>query len=261
LLAADVASAGNKRITVEIAGGVSNELLLRVIQQTASVSAASFKKSFAPEAILAGFGASLATTTQVANSVPLPTTLAGTTVRVRDSLGTSREAPLFFVSPTQVNYLLPAGTASGLARVTFTDGNGNVSGEEIQVTNTAPGLFSFASTGMGLPAALVFRATAGGAQTIEALNASGINLGPSSEQVFLILFGTGLRYRPDLLSVTATLGGTTLPVSFAGAQGSLVGLDQLNLGPLPESLRGRGELDLVLTVEGRAANTLKVRMQ
>jgi uncharacterized protein (TIGR03437 family) len=259
--ASDVAAAGARRVTVALPGGaVSNELTLQVSALAASVSAASFRQAFAPEAILAGFGTNLATTTQVAMSLPLPTTLAGTTVRVRDSLGVTREAPLFFVSPNQVNYLLPAGMASGLARVTFTVNNSAVAGEEILVTNTAPGLFSANATGQGLPAALVIRLS-GGVQSTVALSADGIDLGPSGDQVFLILFGTGLRYRPNLASVTAMLGGTALPISFAAAQGNLAGLDQVNLGPLPASLRGRGELDLVLTVEGRTANTLKVRMQ
>src|SRR5262245_38141360 len=78
----------------------------------ASVSAASFSGAeLASESIVAAFGAGLATTTQVAASLPLPTTLAGTTVKVSDSAGATRDAPLFFVAPTQVNYLIPAGTA------------------------------------------------------------------------------------------------------------------------------------------------------
>jgi uncharacterized protein (TIGR03437 family) len=44
-----------------------------------------------------------------AASTPLPTELAG--VRVRDALGVERLAPLFFVSPSQINYLMPAGAA------------------------------------------------------------------------------------------------------------------------------------------------------
>ncbi|MGH8865388.1 MAG: hypothetical protein ACREVZ_12205 [Burkholderiales bacterium] len=44
----------------------------------------------------------MARTTQAATPVPLPTTLAGTTVKVRDSAGVSRDAPLFFVAPAQV---------------------------------------------------------------------------------------------------------------------------------------------------------------
>jgi hypothetical protein len=41
----------------------------------------------ASESIVAAFGAGLATATQVATSLPLPTTLAGTTVKVRDNAG------------------------------------------------------------------------------------------------------------------------------------------------------------------------------
>jgi len=77
----------------------------------ANVSAASFSgTTLASEAIVAAFGQSLATRLETAVSLPLPTSLAGTVVRVRDSAGTQRDAPLFFVSPTQVNYQIPAGT-------------------------------------------------------------------------------------------------------------------------------------------------------
>ena len=49
-------------------------------------------------------------------------------------------------------------------------------------------------------------------------------------------------------------------VLFAGAQGGLVGLDQCNLR-LPPSLAGRGEVDVALSVEGKASNTVKVRIR
>src|SRR5262245_55749066 len=55
----------------------------------------------ASEAIAAGFGAVLATMTSSATTLPLPTSLAGTTVEVKDIGGIERLAPLFFVSPTQ----------------------------------------------------------------------------------------------------------------------------------------------------------------
>ena len=44
-------------------------------------------------------------------------------------------------------------------------------------------------------------------------------------------------------------------------QGQFVGLDQVNLGPLPRSLTGRGEVDIVLTVDGKVANTVTVTIQ
>jgi uncharacterized protein (TIGR03437 family) len=49
-------------------------------------------------------------------------------------------------------------------------------------------------------------------------------------------------------------------VSFAGAQGDFVGVDQVNV-LLPRVLAGRGELDLFLTVDGQLANPLRVQIK
>jgi uncharacterized protein (TIGR03437 family) len=47
----------------------------------------------------------------------------------------------------------------------------------------------------------------------------------------------------------------------AAPQGEFVGLDQVNLGPIPRVLAGRGEVDLVLTVDSKPANTVKVNIR
>ncbi|MFN7622768.1 MAG: hypothetical protein ACK5RS_06430, partial [Acidobacteriota bacterium] len=73
---------------------------VRNVQQPSlvNVSAASYgNAALAPESIVAAFGTGLATATQAASDLPLPTTLAGTTVRVRDSANNEYLAPLFFV--------------------------------------------------------------------------------------------------------------------------------------------------------------------
>src|SRR5437868_1054331 len=77
-----------------------------------TVSAASYATVVSPESIVAAFGVGLATEIKVASTIPLPTTLAGTTVRVN-----GEAALLFFVSPQQINYLIPAGTPPGTAAV------------------------------------------------------------------------------------------------------------------------------------------------
>src|SRR5689334_8488340 len=59
----------------------------------------------APESIVAAFGSNLATTTQSATAQPLPTELGGTSVEVN-----GRKAGLFFVSPNQINYVIPDAT-------------------------------------------------------------------------------------------------------------------------------------------------------
>src|SRR5258705_12524495 len=77
-----------------------------------SVCAANYiANSIAFDSIVAAFGAQLATTTVVAGDadpqtpgIQLPTVLGGVSVRVAGKL-----APLFFVSPGQINYLVPQG--------------------------------------------------------------------------------------------------------------------------------------------------------
>ncbi|MGH9840637.1 MAG: hypothetical protein ACREEM_17810 [Blastocatellia bacterium] len=111
--------------------------------QALSVSAASYRRgALAAEAIVTAFGLNLATGVMAASSLPLPTTLAGTNVKVRDGAGAERLAPLFFVSPTQVNYQMPAGTAPGQAIITITNANGAISADAVEIAPVAPGLFS-----------------------------------------------------------------------------------------------------------------------
>ena len=240
-------------------------------KDVACASAASYGNGrFASEQIVSAFGTGLATGTQVASSVPLPTTLAGTTVRVRDSAGTERLAPLFFVSAGQINYQLPEGTANGNATITVTSGDGSLSGGTLPIQTVAPGLFSANASGNGVAAAVLLRVKANGAQSYEPvaqLNTSTgkfiavpIDLGPEGEQVFLILYGTGLRKRSAQANVTATIGGAVAETLFAGKQGGLAGVDQVNLR-IPRSLIGRGDVDVVLTVDGVVANTVRINIK
>jgi uncharacterized protein (TIGR03437 family) len=204
----------------------------------------------------------------VATTVPLPTTLAGTTVKIRDSAGTMRDAPLFFVAPQQVNYLVPAGASPGAATVTITSGSGAVSTGTAQITAVAPGLFTANASGQGVAAAVALRVKADGTQINEPVAefdqaqnrfvAKPIDLGPDGESVFLILFGTGFRNRSSLSVVGASVGGAVVESLFAGAQGDFVGLDQANVGPLPRSLAGRGEVDLAFRVDGKPGNLVRI---
>jgi uncharacterized protein (TIGR03437 family) len=267
---ADLGSAGTLNITVFTptpGGGVTAALPLTVGTLNVSVSAASFVPHEASsEMIMAMFGVELATGVKVADSVPLPTTLEGTTVKVIDSTGTERLAPLFFVAPGQINYLVPAGTANGTATVVVTAGNNKLSVGTLTVQPVAPSLFTANANGQGVPAAVLFRARASGQQTIEELSTTGpsgnrvplpIDLGPEGDQVFLILFGTGIRGRSPA-QVVCTIGGVATEVPFAAAQGGLVGLDQLNIGAVSRSLIGRGTVDLIINVDGKEANKVQV---
>ncbi len=237
----------------------------------ASVSAASFSgNEIASESITAAFGANLATQVQAATSQPLPTELAGTKVTVKDSAGVERLAPLFFVAPQQINYQMPPGTANGLAVVTVTSGDNKISGGLVQVSRVAPGVFAANANGQGVAAATILRVKADGSQSFEPVArldpatsrfvSIPVDLGPESDQVFLVLFGTGFRSRTMLAAVSATVGGANAEVLYAGVTPGFVGLDQANLR-LPRSLTGRGEIDVALAVEGKAANTVRLNVK
>jgi uncharacterized protein (TIGR03437 family) len=259
---------------VLITGGRNSELFDLGLPQAGtvtSVSAASFSLTgLASETITASFGDRLATATQAATSLPLPTSLAGTTVKVKDSTGAERPAALFFVSPTQVNYQIPPRTAAGPATVTITSGDGTVSTGLALVKAVAPSLFAANGNGQGVAAAVAVRVKADGSQSYEPVAqfdvaqnrfiARPLDLGPETEQVFLILFGTGIRQRSSLSAVIATIGGAYAEVSFAGAQGDFAGLDQVNVR-VPRSLAGRGEIDVLLTVEAQMANAVRVNIK
>lgn len=237
----------------------------------AAVNAASYGTgAMAAESIVSLFGTNLAIGTQVGMTVPLPTSLAGTVVTVRDSLGTTRQASLFFVSPSQINCVIPAGTANGTATLTVSSGDGKLSAAVIQIATVAPGLFTSDGSGNGFAAGYVLRVKTNGAQIVEQIArwdstqnkmvGVPIDLSSSTDQLYLVGFGTGFRYRSSLAAVTAAIGGVSSQVLYAGEQSGFVGVDQVNL-LLPQSLAGRGEVNLTLTVDGQVANTIKLQFR
>jgi uncharacterized protein (TIGR03437 family) len=225
-----------------------------------NVNGASFLSgSLAPSSWATAFGTGLATVTQ--SDLPLPTSFGGTSVTVTDALGVQRLAPLNYVSPTQLNYLVPIGTALGPATVTVSLGSAVVASGSVTIAAIGPGLFLSRPT--NLVSGDVIRVRADNSQSKEdvyALNASGavvpapIDLGPATDQVFLELFATGLRgHSAASSSVTVTAGGVSLPVSYASAQPVFAGEDQIDV-LLPQSLAGKGDVTIQVTVDGQAAN-------
>lgn len=241
------------------------------VTAVATVSAATFGTgAVAAESIVSGFGTNFSTATGFGTSVPLPQTLAGASVAVTDALGVERLSPLFFVSPTQINYQVPAGTAIGEATVTIRQSGTIVARGTLSIVGVAPGLFTANASGQGVPSAVVLRVKANGEQSYESITqfdqtqnrvvALPIDLGAATDQLFLVGFGTGLRNRSSLSGVTCTIGGTNAEVLFAGSAGSFVGLDQVNIA-IPRSLAGRGNVDLVLRVDGKTANTVSISVK
>jgi uncharacterized protein (TIGR03437 family) len=223
----------------------------------------------ASESIAASFGADLATTTVHADALQLPTELGGTNIKVKDSVGNERPAPLFFISPTQVNYQIPPGTAAGVASVTITRGDGFLATGVALIKTVGPSLFTANGNGQGVAAAIALRVKADGSQSYEEIAefdaaqnkfvSRPLDLGPEGDQVFLLLFGTGIRFGSSSSAVIDTIGGVYAEVNFAGAQGDFIGLDQVNV-LVPRSLIGRGEVEVLLTVDAQMANPVRINI-
>ena len=239
-----------------------------VVKASAVASAASGATVISAESIASYYGSNLTSTTVSASVLRLLASLGGVSLQVKDSTGIVRLAPLFYVSPTQINFEVPPGTASGQVTFTVVSSNGSVVDTSTgTVVAVAPALFTADSTGRGVAAALAVRLVlAGGVQSstpiFQCSNGTcvsvPINLGidtPTS----LSLFGTGIRNRSAQDKVSVAIHGISVPVQFAGPQGGFVGLDQVNVS-LPLTLRGSGESDLVLTVDGVVANTVRVNI-
>lgn len=231
-----------------------------------SVLSASYRPLLARNAIASAFGLNLATRSEAATSLPLPTELADVRVKLTDEQGIPRNADLFYVSPNQVNFLVSAGVSPGLGRVEIYRHDVKVGEGQALIEELAPGLFSANGTGQGVAAAIALTVKPDGTQhwttVFDGTQPEGsregiaVNLGSQADQVFLLLFGTGMR---NASQATVTIGG--VPIGVAGPEPSVEfeGVDQINIGPLPRSLAGVGDVDIILVVDGVAANVVTVR--
>ncbi|NDD64054.1 MAG: hypothetical protein EBZ36_08770, partial [Acidobacteria bacterium] len=156
----------------------------------------------------------------------------------------------------------------GPATVTVHLNNQIVALGELTVSALAPAIFTQNASGEGVPAAygLRVRGVTQTAVNILAYDSAQsrwlpipIDPGTASEPVFIVLFGTGFRAVSGAEGVSARIGSTPVPIQFVGRTGvEFVGLDQLNIGPLPLSLAGSGILPLTITMDGLVVNESKV---
>jgi uncharacterized protein (TIGR03437 family) len=224
------------------------------------VSAATGDAPVAVDSLVVLFGSNLTDRIEQATTLPLPTTLAGISVQVMN-----QPAGLLFAAPGQINFVMPSGVVLGNASVTVMKGAAIVAQGTVQVQSIAPGLFfvgtshiaaANAARHVGGAGPLVVFPTFSCDPAVTICTAVALDVGIDSP-LTLELYGTGIRRGSH---VTATIGGQTMPVSFAGAQSQFPGLDQVNIGLLL-TLRGSGRTNIVVTVDGIPSNPVEVRIQ
>jgi uncharacterized protein (TIGR03437 family) len=235
----------------------------------AAVSAASGAPVFAPESLASAYGANLAQRTILSSVTPLPTALDNVSLAVRDAAGNVLLAPLILVSPGQVNFETPGGTAIGTATLTLQGGPVGPLTANVAVQPVAPGLFSANASAKGVAAALAIRVdnrtqTRSPVEVFHCPAAGACVATPialtADSTVYVSLYGTGIRGSGGTPQASCTVHGVAVPVLYAGAQTQYQGLDQVDIS-LPAALARLGESDVVLTVNGQAANTVTLNIQ
>jgi uncharacterized protein (TIGR03437 family) len=214
------------------------------------------------------YGSVLASSTAQATAQPLSTTLGGVTVSVTDSMGAIRNAPLLYVSPGQINFQVPDGSAAGVATVSVANGTATQI-FQAAIQSVSPSLFSMngAGTGVAAATAISIPASSPNTQTPVTLfqcGSSGCVATPvalnSNATVYLSLYGTGIRSRTSLQNVTVAINGISVPVLYAGPAPNFVGLDQINVS-LPSALQGAGLTNVTVTVDGQTSNVVTIQVQ
>ena len=212
------------------------------------VDAAGYKSRIAPDSIATAF---------VLNG-------SGGRIEITDSQGVTRESDIFFNNGRQINFFINPATALGMAQIRLRRG-GAVSSAQKMITNTGAGIFFVTGFGgqsvalaqylrisnnVGSPLQLTFNPAD--------FSLAPINLGPPGDQVFLVLYCTGLRRAAN---VQVTIAGEPVPVfAFVPAPG-FDGLDQVNVGPIPRSFVNAGAVKVQLTVDSVVTNIADVRFQ
>jgi len=205
--------------------------------------------ALAPGTIVQIYGQNLASQTTQPTTIPLPTTANGTTVLIGGIA-----APLYFVSPGQINAQLPFELAPGQPYQVVISANGAITTPDtVQLTAAVPG---FAAFGDGT---LI-------AQHSDGSLVSASSPAHSGEYLVSYLAGMGATNATPASGAaspssplamptatpTLTINGTASPIAFAGLTPGLVGLYQMNF-QLPSGLPA-GDITLVVSQSGVASN-------
>lgn len=231
--------------------------------KTAGVPAGSFKLGMgaAQNQIVALFGEQLTTDNPAAanGALTMPSSIGRTTVTVTDSQGVSRPSNLYYISPSQVNLVVPDGTSSGEATVTVNVAGNQIASGPVTIRPVAPALFVLPGN------VLAGWAQDGGAYLPIWFLSGPVPVSIRQGSTYLIALGTGLRGAGQS-GVTATIGsvqfdGVSAPLPIMVPSPSFQGLDQVNIGPLPASLNGAGTVNVYLSAGGQQTNVVQVAFQ
>ena len=170
------------------------------------VNGASFNSGVAPGSLISIFGSNLSQATVTAQQIPLPISMADTSVLINGV-----RAPLLYVSPGQINAQVPSQTATGTATIAVETSGVLTPSVSIKVAAAAPEIFMAGATRL-----LVFDQD-GSVNTAA-------NPAAAGSIVTIYLTGQGA-----LASPSASIGNLPAQIAYAGETPGTVGVAQMNL--------------------------------
>jgi Tol biopolymer transport system component/predicted secreted protein len=197
-------------------------------------------KAVPPDSIAVATGGALANSTQQSQKFPngtFPTNVGGTTVTVN-----GRAAQILFVSPGQVNFLVPPQTEIGTADVVITNSENFNSRGTVPTLRSAPGVFTTIGDG------------AGAGVILDSAFLQEGPFDPTSGKLRLTIFVTGARNASQTL---VSMGGRVVNAELVFPSLGMAGLDEVDV-LVPADLRGAGTVDLFVQSDSRASNPVSV---
>jgi uncharacterized protein (TIGR03437 family) len=227
-----------------------------LVEPGSVLNAASFKSNapIAPGMLISVFGNELAENPgQIASSVPLPTELNNTEVRLGD-----KPLRLLYSSTAQINAQIPFDLNPNTEhQIVVKRGDTISSPESFTVATTQPAIFTTAQNGIGQ-----------GAITNAVTNELADRSKPVRAGEFISIYCTGLGLvtpaaeagaaapttvlSRTLKPVSVTIGGRSAEVSFAGLAPGFVGLYQVN-AVIPSGVTASDEVPVVIETDGQTS--------
>ena len=225
---------------------------------------AAFGTALSPGSFISIFGTDLAEQLVNAEHLPLPTSLGGVSVKIGN-----RFAPLFFVSPGQINALVPFEVSGNVNLHVITGTNGAGNSVAVNLAASSPGIFTLNQQGTGQGAILnssdnSFAAVSG--------SVPGKDAHPAHPNDIIIIFASGLgKTTPALASgldsavngtaapqstnyPTVFIGGSAAQLDFSGLAPTFAGLYQINAHIPADVTPGVAVPVQIKTFEGQTSN-------
>jgi uncharacterized protein (TIGR03437 family) len=210
---------------------------------TGLTNGASFQKVYAPGMILTVFGTQLAPVSESAPRVPLPAQLGAVSATINGVT-----APLYYVSPGQLNVQVPYETAANANATLVVSNNGQTTSATFRVAAAAPGIFVNAAG-----AAVPTTSAAHGQTATLFITGDGL-VSPTLATGAAPAAGTAVANLPaPRQTVTVTVGGVNATIQFKGIPVGLVGVTQINYTVPAQA--PTGSQPVIVTVGGVASSS------